>query len=109
MTDAWLDGARGEWLTGPEVAEANGLQGRVVSLGVEKMNDGEERRTVVVHIEGRDRKFAVNVGAAEKIAGFLRGKASSSLIGKTIEFTTEIAKNPRTQVSGPAVRIARIR
>lgn len=108
MPDDWLDKASGKWLTGPEVEEKGGLSGTILSLGEEKMNDGNVRPTLLVRISGRERVVGINAGAAEKIRGYLKGKPSSALVGKTIHLTTELARNPRTGITGPAVRIHRI-
>jgi len=105
MTDEWLDKASGKWLTGPEVEQHGGLKGRVLRLGAEQMQDGNERPVLYVDIEGRERIFAVNVGAGEKLRKALGKKPSAKLVGARISFTTEIARNPRTGVTGPAVRI----
>lgn len=109
MPDAWLDKASGKWLTGPEVDEHRGLSGKVLRLEEERMNDGNVRPTIILSIGGRERTFGVNAGAAAKIGSYLKGKPSTALLGKTISFATEIARNPRTGVTGPAVRIAEIR
>lgn len=109
MSDDWLDKASGKWLTGPEVEAHPGLSGRILRLGEENMTDGNTRPVLYVDVEGRERIFAVNAGAADKLRGFLKGRPSSALAGKRVSFTTEIARNPRTGVSGPAVRIKEVK
>ena len=109
MTDAWLDKASGKWLTGPEVEEHGGLRGRIARLGEETMTDGNVRPVIYVSVDGRERIFAVNAGAGAKIGAYLKGRPSGTLVGKVIAFTTEIARNPRTGVTGPAVRIGEIK
>ena len=105
---AWLDKASGEWVTGPEVAEHGGLTGRVETLTEETMADGNVRPTLVLVIGGRKRKVAVNQGAANVLRTALGKKDERALIGAKVTLTTEIARNPRTGVTGPAVRIAKI-
>ena len=105
---AWLDRASGEWLTGPEVAEHGGMSGRIESLTEETMADGNVRPTLVVMIDGRKRKVAVNQGAASVIRSALGKRDERALVGAKVAFTTEMARNPRTGVTGPAVRIGKL-
>lgn len=107
--DDWLDKASGKWLTGPEVEANRGLSGRILRLGEENMADGNVRPVLYVDIEGRERVVAVNATNAETLRRYLKGRASASLIGKRVSFKTEVARNPRTGVTGPAVRIAEVK